>query len=161
MYTLTTPQPNESLPEYVKRIRGLLGMSQKELATQAGIHLQSLGKVERGQTTRLNQKTISGLAYALQVPAEYLEAVIKKVPVSVASSVKFCPSCWRPGTAPDPNWANARAKFCLICGTPLRHRCPGCDEPVVSLKFRFCPYCGCPYKETVNGSSARSQIPSQ
>ncbi|WP_242025006.1 MULTISPECIES: helix-turn-helix transcriptional regulator [Cyanophyceae] len=33
-----------------------LGLSQKALAEKAGIHPQSVGKIERGQTTRLKQK---------------------------------------------------------------------------------------------------------
>ena len=49
-----TPQPQESLAEYVKRIRISLSLSQTELALKAGIHLQSLGKIERGMTTKLN-----------------------------------------------------------------------------------------------------------
>lgn len=146
MHTSTAPQLDESLADYVKRIRQELGMSQKALATKAGIHLQSLGKIERDKTSRLNQKTLRCLAYALEIPPEYLEAVTKGIPVSVASSVKFCPSCWTPGTLPHPMWTHAQAKFCFLCGTTLRYRCPSCNEPVVSLKFRFCPYCGSSYK---------------
>jgi transcriptional regulator with XRE-family HTH domain len=43
-----TPQPQELLAEYVKRIRTSLSLSQTELALKAGIHLQSLDKIERG-----------------------------------------------------------------------------------------------------------------
>lgn len=146
MYTSTTPQPDESLADYVRRIRIELGMSQKELSIKAGIHLQSLGKIERQQTMRLNQKTLRGLAYGLEVPVEYLEAVIKGTLVSVTASVKFCPVCWNPGATPDPMWIHVRAKFCFVCGTALRHSCPSCNQPVVSLRFRFCPYCGSSYK---------------
>ena len=49
-----TPLPQESLALYVKRIRTSLGISQTELALKAGIHLQSLGKIERAMTTKLN-----------------------------------------------------------------------------------------------------------
>lgn len=68
MYTFEesiTPQPQESLKNYIKRLRSRLSMSQQQLATAAGIHLQSLGKLERGKTLRLNQKTKKGLAIAL------------------------------------------------------------------------------------------------
>lgn len=146
MLTSTTPQQDESLAGYVRRIREQLSMSQKVLATKAGIHLHSLGKIERQQTTRLNQKTLHGLAYALEIPTEYLEAVTKGIAVSVTACVKFCPICWTPGTAADSMWTDLRAKFCFACGTALRHQCPSCSRPVVSLKFRFCPYCGTSYK---------------
>ena len=48
------PNPDEPLADYVKRVRASLGLTQKELATKAGVHLQSLGKIERGITTKLN-----------------------------------------------------------------------------------------------------------
>jgi DNA-binding XRE family transcriptional regulator len=79
-------------------------MSQSELALKAGIHLQSLGKIERGMTTKLNSKSQRGLAIALQVPGEYLDAVVHGTPISVSNSLKFFPHCWTPGTAPEEIW---------------------------------------------------------
>ena len=52
------PQPSETLDSYIKRLRLLLHLSQQELATKAGIHLQSLGKLERGGRQRLNVSEI-------------------------------------------------------------------------------------------------------
>ncbi len=54
------PELNESLASYVQRVRQLLRLSQQEVAQIAGIHLQSLGKIERGLTKRLNHKTLKG-----------------------------------------------------------------------------------------------------
>lgn len=48
----------EKLTEYVRRVRTALGMSQAQLAHKAGIHLQSVGKIESGKTTRLNSKSL-------------------------------------------------------------------------------------------------------
>ena len=149
MHTLASansPQSDESLSSYLRRIRTEKGMSQKDLANVAGIHLQSLGKIERDRTTRLNKKTLQGLAYALSIPVEYLDAVNKGIPVESSSLLKFCPSCWIPGTAPNPAWTLVSAKYCLLCGTLLMNRCASCNEPLSSLKFRFCPYCGSSYK---------------
>ena len=143
-----TPNSGESLANYVQRLRTSLGLSQKELATNADIHLQSLGKVERGQTAKLNRKTQNGLAYALGVPVEYLEAVCKGVSVDAPAALKFCPHCWTPGTIPESMWMDVRAKYCFVCGTQLRNRCASCNEPISSLKHRFCPYCGQAYKPT-------------
>jgi DNA-binding XRE family transcriptional regulator len=61
------PSLKESLAEYVKRIRTSLSLSQTELALKAGIHLQSLGKIERGMTTKLNSKSQRGLAVAFRL----------------------------------------------------------------------------------------------
>ena len=143
------PDLNESLATYVQRVRQHLRLSQQEVALLAGIHLQSLGKIERDLTKRLNQKTLKGLALALQVPFEYLDAVSKGIPVAATTTLKFCPLCWTPGTAPDPIWTNPRAQFCCLCGTPLVSRCPSCSEPISSMKFRFCPFCGSSYKATI------------
>ncbi|XGV97335.1 MAG: zinc ribbon domain-containing protein [Leptolyngbya sp. BL-A-14] len=140
------PTPEETLANYVRRVRTSLGLSQKELAERAGLHLQSVGKIERGQTTRLKQTPKSGLAHALNVPVEYLDAICKGVAVEAIASLKFCPQCWLPGTPPDAMWTHPRAKHCFACGNQLRDRCGSCKEPIISLKFRFCPYCGKPYK---------------
>lgn len=140
------PELNESLASYVQRVRQHLRLSQQEVATSAGIHLQSLGKIERGLTKRLNQKTLKGLALALQVPFEYLDALSKGIPVAATTTLKFCSLCWTPGTTLDPTWTNPRAQFCCLCGTQLVSRCPSCSEPISSMKFRFCPFCGSSYK---------------
>jgi DNA-binding XRE family transcriptional regulator len=144
------PAPGESLAEFVRRLRIGQGLNQKELATKAGIHLQSLGKMERGKTAKLNHKTKNGLAYALGVPTEYLEATSKGISVEGMSTLQFCPQCWLPGTAPDPLWMSTRAKFCFACGNELSCRCRSCNELILSLKHRFCPFCGTAYKSTQN-----------
>ncbi|BBD70497.1 XRE family transcriptional regulator [Nostoc commune NIES-4072] len=148
-----TPQPQETLSQYVKRIRTSLSLSQNDLATKAGIHLQSLGKIERGMTTKLNSKSQRGLARALQVPSEYLDAVIRGVPMSATDVLKFCPDCWTPGTTLEEIWLLPRSQFCFLCGTALRNSCAKCNEPITSLKFRFCPYCGFPYKASISSES--------
>ena len=144
--TEQVPKPNESLGEYVQRQRRRRGLTQKEVAAKADIHPQSLGKLERGRTHQLNHKTRQGLAYALQVPADYLDAVCKGVPIEASKALNFCPRCWTPGTLPDPMWLDLRSTFCFACGTQLRHECVSCQQPITSLKHRFCPFCGTPYK---------------
>ena len=144
------PNREETLANYVRRVRISLGLSQKELAERAGLHLQSVGKIERGQTTRLKQTPKSGLAYALSVPVEYLDAVCKGVAVETIATLKFCPHCWVPGTPPDLMWTHPRAKHCFACGSQLHDRCGNCRKPILSLQFRFCPYCGSAYKPSAS-----------
>jgi DNA-binding XRE family transcriptional regulator len=133
------------LGDYVKRMRLALGFNQKELAAIAKIHLQSLGKIERGMTTKLSSHSKSVLASALQVPVEYLEAVCRGTSIVAVSKLKFCAPCWTPGTPPDPLWMEVRAK--------LRDSCNHCHETITSLKHRFCPFCGTPYKSEVIAES--------
>ncbi|MEH2351021.1 MAG: helix-turn-helix transcriptional regulator [Nostoc sp.] len=63
------------------------------MADAAGIHGRSVGKIERGLTVKINRRTLQGLALALGVPQEYLDAVIKSEEVSQVRGVKFCPRC--------------------------------------------------------------------
>lgn len=140
------PRSGETLAEYVRRMRTALGMSQAELAQRAGMHLQSVGKIELGKTTRLNSKSLAGLSNALQVLAEYLEAAIKSIPVAAVQQLKICPRCWTPGNQAELMWLNPRSKYCFGCGGQLRDRCSYCNEPITSIKFRFCPFCGKAYK---------------
>ena len=44
------PQPEETLAQYVVRLRGNLNLNQMQVSQAAGIHRQTLGKIEHGQT---------------------------------------------------------------------------------------------------------------
>lgn len=142
----TAPKAGESLGNYVGRLRKELSLSQKEVAAKAGIHAQSYGKLERDLTSTLNRKTKQGLAAALQIPSDYLDAVCRGTAVSPNQGLRFCPKCWQPGTPPDSLWLHSRAQYCYECGTQLRERCVSCNEQIASLKHRFCPYCGTSYQ---------------
>lgn len=150
MDTFKTPKSGESLADYVLRLRKSLNLTQLQLADAAGIHSRSLGKVERGLTVKLSHKSLIGLASAFGIPVDYLQAVIQGQEVTPKSSIKFCPQCWNPGSAVDPLWGNTLAKFCYLCGSSLRASCIHCGELLVSLRYKFCPLCGKPYKTPVD-----------
>lgn len=150
MYTVDpqkVPQPGDTLAQYICRARKDAKLSQQQLAKKAGIHLQSLGKLERGKTNRINQTTKAGLATALSIPIEYLDAVCTGTPVNLVETQKFCPHCWNPGSEPDPTWTLYRANYCYICGNGLRSTCSNCSQPLASFTHKFCPLCGSPYKQ--------------
>jgi DNA-binding XRE family transcriptional regulator/predicted nucleic acid-binding Zn ribbon protein len=149
-----SPNADESLGDYVKRLRSSLGLTQQELADSAGIHLQSVGKIERGRTVKLNSRSKTSLAVALQVPVEYLEAICRGTPVETVSQLKFCARCWTPGTPPNSLWMVARSKFCFLCGSALCERCRRCSEPITSIKHRFCPFCGTTYQEKADSQTS-------
>jgi hypothetical protein len=132
-----------------------LKLSQRAAAERAGLHLQSLGKIEAGRTARLNAKSKAGLSRVLGIPEDYLEAAGRGLPVAAVQEIKICPRCWTAGTEADPYWLDRRALFCFICGTPLRDRCQHCHQPLPSLKFKFCPFCGQAYQESVHPSTPR------
>ena len=148
MYTIDagkTPKPNETIGDYIKRLREAASLSQQELAEASGIHIQSLGKLERGVTKRLNSKTAKGIAIALNIPEEYLEAVLTGKTIEGVQKKQFCPHCWRGGTNPDSAWTFPRAKYCLLCGNLLVNSCQKCHSPLTSFKHKFCPNCGTSY----------------
>ena len=105
-------------------------MSQQAVAEKSGIHVQSIGKIERAHTTVLKAKTKRGLAYALDVPEAHLEAAAKGIAVEETGALKFCPQCWQPGNAPDPMWLHVHAHYCFRCGSSLRHQCVQCETPI-------------------------------
>lgn len=151
MHTLETssaPIADETLAQYVRRRRTSLGLTQKDLATQTSIHVQSLGKIERGKTTQLNRHTRAGLANAFGIPIDYLEKLGKGKFPALFAALKFCSRCWTPGAAPDPIWLDPRSKYCFACGNLLQDRCGHCNEPITSVRHRFCPQCGKAYKAT-------------
>jgi transcriptional regulator with XRE-family HTH domain len=49
---LSLPKEEEGLANYVQRLRGQLSLTQKELSVKAGIHIQTIRKIEGGQTAR-------------------------------------------------------------------------------------------------------------
>ena len=49
---LLAPNADESLGQYLRRLRLHRGLSQAKVVGLAGIHLQSLGKIERGRTLK-------------------------------------------------------------------------------------------------------------
>ncbi len=152
MDTFKAPQAGESLAAYVLRVRKALNLTQFELADAAGIHERSVGKIERGLTTKLSHKTLQGIAVGLGAPVEYLEAVIKGSEVKPVQGIRFCPRCWKPGSATDEAWSNIKAKYCYLCGTQLRSSCTHCGELVVSFRYKFCAVCGKPYKQVSQNS---------
>lgn len=141
-----SPQ-EETLPEYVKRIRVLRGLSKAEFARRAGVHVSSVLRLEAGRIAgiRMRGQVQGRLASALQIPVEYLKAACRGDRYVIPPTGNVCPHCWVPGTPPDPRWSLVDAKYCLRCGASLRNSCARCDEAIL-LSGRFCPQCGHAYK---------------
>lgn len=61
-------------PKYLKYLREDLDMTQFELAVKAGVTPVTVSDIERGKRPNCTEKTINGLAKALDVePAELLK----------------------------------------------------------------------------------------
>jgi transcriptional regulator with XRE-family HTH domain len=136
------PNPQESLGDYLRRVRKAMNLTQEEVANRGGIHKQTLLKIEAGQSGKLSQKTRQGLVYALKIPEEYLIALMEnKEALEIPRTLKICPRCWPAGTPPETQWLDLRAKYCFLCGGGLRDRCE-CGRSIADWRYAFCPYCG-------------------
>ncbi|MBR8833472.1 MAG: hypothetical protein DSM106950_05375 [Stigonema ocellatum SAG 48.90 = DSM 106950] len=109
------------------RNAGIIIASGLTQLAQRSEYQRSVGKIERGLTTKINRKMLHGLSIALSVPQEYLEAVSDAKEIQQVHSVKFCPRCWIPGSKADPMWHNPKAKYCYI-SMQLRTNCASCGE---------------------------------
>ena len=83
----------------------------KEGGWFCGNSFTKFGQNRMGKRLKLNHETSRGLAYALNVPKDYLEAVCKGVSVEIPSALKFCPSCQMVGMVPESNWLDLRDKY--------------------------------------------------
>ena len=144
------PLAGEGLAVYIKRLRKQQDWSVVFLAQKAGVHPQSLRKLEdtKSKQKRLNKKTRTGLARAFDIPETYLDAALKGLSVSEVQVLKYCPRCWEPGTPLEVEWGSNRAVFCFSCGEKLSSVCLDCGEPFLSASHRFCPFCGGYYKNS-------------
>ncbi len=136
------PQPGEGLGGYCRRLRGERTL--KEVASAANLVVSSLHRIEIGETKRLKRETRMGLAIALGIPEEWLEAAAKGEVVQQVARVKICPNCWTPGTRPDEAWGLQRARYCCICAEELTDRCGNCGTAIEKWSDRFCRQCGSP-----------------
>lgn len=139
----------ESLGSYITKVRELRGYSKAELARRARLHFSSLSRIENGETEgiKMRLKVQSGLATALKIPVDYIQAACRGEVVDTDQTNNVCPSCWVPGASPDVRWSMADAKFCLRCGNKLQNKCERCNQAIL-LTARFCPECGLPYRSS-------------
>jgi transcriptional regulator with XRE-family HTH domain len=143
-----TPR-GETLANYITKVRKMRGYSKAELARRSRLHFSSLSRIENGETEgkKMRLTVQSNLATALKIPVEYIRSACRGEEVDTEQTNNVCPSCWIAGTSPDVRWSMADARFCLRCGSRLRNRCDGCNEPIL-LTAKFCPECGTAYRES-------------
>ncbi|MEG3438712.1 helix-turn-helix domain-containing protein [Pannus brasiliensis CCIBt3594] len=136
------PRPEESLGNYLRRVRKAMNLTQEEVASAGGLHKQTLLKIEAGKSSKLSKKTRQGLVYALKIPEEYLNAFRENAEaLPIPRTLKICPKCWQVGTRPETQWLDLRSKYCFLCGGGLRDRCD-CGQTIADWRYAFCPYCG-------------------
>ncbi|MBW4465101.1 MAG: helix-turn-helix domain-containing protein [Pegethrix bostrychoides GSE-TBD4-15B] len=134
---------DESLKDYIKRIRELKGMTRLKLSKLSAVHVSTIARIENGSTgsEKPRREVQERICKALQIPVEYMQASAKGESVIKPQTNKVCQKCWIPGSSPDIRWSELDAKFCLKCGDALRQECGRCKEPIL-LRGRFCPGCG-------------------
>lgn len=87
----------------------------------------------------------AALLYAAQYPDEVLSLTYLEEPVLLTNNERYHLHL---SSIHQIAALKLRSKYCFACGMALHERCGSCNELLVSLKFRCCPYCGTTYKSS-------------
>jgi len=135
-----------SFQEQLRDARRQKGLTQAELARQAGCTQSALSMFESGQESALATETLRKIAGLLGIALEE-----SPIPPPVFGARKlFCPNFQCPVAFPyligdelfvrPFFWEHAR--HCPHCGEILLHACPHCGNPVVENPGACCASCG-------------------
>ena len=124
------------------------GLTQAELAKQAGCTQSALSMFESGQGSALATDTLKKISTLLGVKFEEAANVVPDVPRKT-----FCPNFECPSSLPyfvgtelfiRPGFFNATpgAKYCPHCGEILLAACPNCNASLGETPGACCMVCG-------------------
>lgn len=120
MVDTNNKQQPDSLGDYVRQGRLRLGLSQRQLATQVGMHHSRVARLENGETgDRLSPEYVQGLADALGVDVSRLLKYLGVTPKPELPSVR---TYFRRKLGVDANEAEVLAK--LIADYQQQHKHP-------------------------------------
>jgi transcriptional regulator with XRE-family HTH domain len=146
--------PVRSLPLRLRDARRARGLTQAEVARQAGCLQSQVSMLERGQPNRVARETLEKIAALLEVDlgAAPVEAVAPAVPPPPAHA--YCPQAECPSNTPycvggelffwpSPQPGSARPGHrCAWCGEVLAFVCPQCGAAAGA--GACCRECGAP-----------------
>lgn len=140
------------------------GLTQSELARQAGCRQSAVSMFERGHANALARPTIETLLklLAIELPASDSDASTAAAaakPFSRTATHRYCPVFDCPSNVPFTVQGTllvkpqaqpaANARHCAFCGELLESACPECGAAVNS--GACCAQCGSPYISTPPG----------
>lgn len=148
-------EQDKSLPLFrrLAAARRAQGISQGQLAKQAGCVQAAVSMMENGKADAIAHETIVKIAEILHVEIdETPEAALPAVPV-LAPGHAVCPNGDCPSNVPfvvngsvafwPKKQPSATAKYCAYCGEVLEHACSNCGAPIG--EGAFCQKCGTPH----------------
>ena len=134
-----------SLQEHIRDARRQKGLTQAELARQAGCTQSALSMFESGQESALATETLRKIAGILGIALEEPRPAAPVFPRTV-----FCPNFQCP--AAFPYFAGTEllirpfflehARHCPHCGEILLAACPHCGNPAAENPGACCAACG-------------------
>ncbi len=135
----------------LKQARKDKGLTQSELAAQAGCTQSALSMMETGKVDAIARPTLEKVAEILGVPLGE-DAAAKAPSASCFPSGSCCPNGDCPSNVPFVSggelafWPRRQptpsGRYCAYCGEVLEHTCRKCGAPVTD--GAFCPQCGEP-----------------
>ncbi len=159
-----------SLPHLFRKLRIEAGLTQSELARQAGCSQSAVSMFEAGRPDALSREKLASIAARLGLDPS--QVAISGAETAAGDVWGFCPvdecpsnvpfvvrgrTCFRP--SPRRVQAEGRA-FCPFCGELLEVRCPNaeCTAPV-HRESCVCPECGTAYVQSarMRGAPAEAQ----
>ncbi|NOY81030.1 MAG: helix-turn-helix domain-containing protein [Kiritimatiellaeota bacterium] len=157
-----------SLPHLLRKLRIEAGLTQSELARQAGCSQSAVSMFEAGRRDALSREKLASIAERLGLDPSRLEI---PGPEPAAGSVAgFCPVDECPSNVPfvvrgrlcfNPTIRRVRAEgraFCPFCGELLETRCsnPECNAPA-HRGSSVCPECGTAYVHSIRMREAPAE----
>ena len=151
--------PDGSQPVHVicRNIRRQSGLTQSELARQAGCTQSAVSMFEAGRPEALAQDKVVGIAEILGIDIKSLGKQETSPGARVTLSLKYCPVDECPSNVPyvirsqlcfKPAMVEALASestVCGLCAEPLEVRCPNEACRASLREGGFCWKCGSPY----------------
>lgn len=135
------------------------GLTQSELARQAGCRQSAVSMFERGHANALARPTIDALLKLLEIELPAADSHTASSPAALPSSTtahRYCPVFDCPSNVPftvqgallikPQTQPAANARHCAFCGELLENACPECGAAVSG--GACCAQCGSPYIST-------------
>lgn len=153
-------QGKETIHQAFRRYRVQAGLTQSELARQAGCKQSAISMFEAGRMDALAKEKIASIAEHLGITGDIRSTLTIPARSESPERLYFCPVDACPSNIPyvvrdrlclRPIFLRPRGNEegpvrCPWCGELLESRCPApnCGAPIVA-KNSFCPQCGTPY----------------
>lgn len=134
------------------------GLTQADLAAQAGCKQSAVSMMEGGQMTALSRQTLEAIAEILNITLPEHPFREPQQPVYPEGGSGYCPNAACLSNMPYlvgeelfflPRYRSLPERHCSLCGEVIARFCPGCRAPV-ARGWACCTACGTALVEAPN-----------